>query len=453
MFKNVIRLLTEEPWACTEDAMRAMTDVLATRLRGDRADLADMPEVMAALRIQPGSEGEAPYDIVDGVAVVDVEGTLVKRAALCMTSMQEIRERVEAAVMDSRARAVLLSLDSPGGTVDGTSELGAYLREAGTRKPLYAYADGCMCSGAYWLGSQCREIAAPDTAVVGSIGVVTMHWDNSVWYQTVGSIPTYLQAGEFKAAGNDTQPLNTRDRAYIQERIDQSRELFVAAVAQGRKLSPDDVRATEARVYLAAAALKAGLIDRIVPDRAAYIAHISAIAANRGKEVHMDVKQLRAEHPALVSQIEADAVAAAVAGHIKDKEEATAKAAVAERERVTGLVRTVAGDAVAEAVTALAASGIDAAQAATVAKALGVSVQQPQTTPAPSAQQEHLDALRAAHGSQGVTPSAAQQPQDFMSIVEQRKKDVGCSTKDAMAWATESHPEAHKAYLSKSKEK
>lgn len=155
----------------------------------------------------------------------------------------------------------------------------------------------------------------------------------------------------------------------------------------------------------------------------------------------MDLKQLRAEHPDLVAQIEAEAKS----GAAKDKEEAVAKASVAERDRVVGLVRTVVGEKASEAVAALASSGIDASQAAIVAKALGGI---DATAAAPTAQQRHLDALEAAHGSQGVRQAqAAEGSRDFKSLVEQRMAASGSSRADAMAWVVENHPEAHSAYL------
>jgi hypothetical protein len=110
---------------------------------------------------------------------------------------------------------VLLRVNFPGGLVSGCKALADSIATAGQTKKIYAYADGGMCSAAYWIGSAVGEIAAPVTASVGSIGVRTIHVDWSKWNDKAGLSFTHIAAGAYKTLGNEDESLSKQAKDYI----------------------------------------------------------------------------------------------------------------------------------------------------------------------------------------------------------------------------------------------
>jgi signal peptide peptidase SppA len=122
-----------------------------------------------------------------------------------------------------------------------------------------------MASAAYWLASGATEIVATPGSEVGSIGVIAVHYDESAALSNAGVVATEITAGAHKGEGSPYRPLSDDDRAALEDRVEAQYQLFTARVARGRKRPVEDVRAGfgEGRVLTAAAALKAGLVDRV----------------------------------------------------------------------------------------------------------------------------------------------------------------------------------------------
>ena len=153
-------------------------------------------EGLAALGTPSERTQDRGYELHGSVAVVPVIGTLTKKTYLfaCGATYDQVRKGIEAALADHSVKGILLKIDSPGGTVDGCKETADYIHSVRGEKPIRAYADGEICSAAYWLASQCDEIAAPETAQVGSIGVLTVHEDWSKADEEWGVKRTFLTA-------------------------------------------------------------------------------------------------------------------------------------------------------------------------------------------------------------------------------------------------------------------
>ena len=86
-----------------------------------------------------------------------------------------------------------------------------------------------------WAGSQARYFAAGKTADVGSIGVICIHMDYTGFYKDAGIKPTVFRAGEFKALGNHLEALSPKAKEYLQTHLEKSCQIFIEAVASGRK--------------------------------------------------------------------------------------------------------------------------------------------------------------------------------------------------------------------------
>jgi signal peptide peptidase SppA len=180
-------------------------------------------------------------------------------------STELLKRDIDIAVKSEKVSAILLDIDSPGGTVDGTQALADTVFEARGQKPIFAFANGEMASAAYWIGSGADKIISEPTAVLGSIGVVSMHYDFSGSDEKAGVKRTVLTAGKYKAMGNDTEPLNKESKDYMQSILDTYYSIFVNDVARNRGVSNDTVLKdmADGRLFIGTQGLDAGLVDVI----------------------------------------------------------------------------------------------------------------------------------------------------------------------------------------------
>lgn len=203
------------------------------------------------------------------VAVVNVFGVINQRASGDMSTESASTEKVGQAMRSALAapdtKALVLNVDSPGGSVYGVAELGAEIMRLRGSKPIIAQANSLMASAAYWIGSACDELVCTPSGEVGSIGVYGVHQDWSKAYEDLGVSFTMIKAGKFKAEGVDFAPLGDEASAYMQKRVDEYYTQFVRAVAKGRGVSESEVRNGfgEGRVVGAAEAVKLKMADRI----------------------------------------------------------------------------------------------------------------------------------------------------------------------------------------------
>jgi signal peptide peptidase SppA len=205
------------------------------------------------------------------VAIIPVYGVIEQHSDWFMemfggVSVDGLRESLRAALADPDVMAVVLDVDSPGGTVAGVTELAAEIRAArGGAKPIVVNANALAASAAYWLASQADEVVATPSAQVGSIGVYAVHEDISRMLDEAGVTVTLVSAGPHKTEGNMFEPLSDEARADIQERVDATYTTFLADVAAGRRVAVSQVEMDfgGGRVFGAKKALAAGMIDRI----------------------------------------------------------------------------------------------------------------------------------------------------------------------------------------------
>lgn len=208
---------------------------------------------------------------VGGVAIIPVYGVIEHHSDWLMewfggTSVDGLRESLHAALVDPQVRAVLLDVDSPGGTVAGITELAAEIRNArGGTKPIVAIANAFAASAAYWLASQADEVVITPSGYVGSIGIYAVHQDISRMLEEAGVTVTLISAGPHKTEGNEFEPLSEDAAADLQERVDASYDQFLSDVAAGRRTTVAQVRESYGggRVLGARNALAAGMVDRI----------------------------------------------------------------------------------------------------------------------------------------------------------------------------------------------
>ena len=197
-------------------------------------------------RIQlPEPTRNALLSVVDGVGIIDLHGPLMRQPDLISsllfgaTDMDLVTAAIAEAVARDDVKSVLLDINSPGGTVNGTPELAQAVADAAKLKTTYAFSAGQMCSAAYWIASQCDAIYATPSARVGSIGVMLPFIDSTEKFRSQGLKVEVFAAGKFKGMATPGVPLSEEQRALIQSDIEEIATDFKTAVlARGRKI-PD----------------------------------------------------------------------------------------------------------------------------------------------------------------------------------------------------------------------
>jgi signal peptide peptidase SppA len=264
------RLLTafyDTPWAIIPERLPVIRAVLHRWADGIKlsdeeiqAAVGDAPEAAAQRRAQ-----SAPR----GIAVLPILGILAQRTAGSVSDPGTAPDRVRgqfAAFMDHPdVDAIVLDIDSPGGSVFGIQELAGDIFAARGRKKVIAVANSQSASAAYWIGSAADEFVMTTGGTVGSIGVMAAHEDHSAALEAKGVKVELISAGKYKTEGHPFGPLSEEGRAAIQARIDEYYDAFVSAVARHRDVAKGDVinGFGEGRTVTAAQAVKENMVDRI----------------------------------------------------------------------------------------------------------------------------------------------------------------------------------------------
>lgn len=231
----------------------------------------------------PGRNPRAGYDLVAGVAVIPVAGTLVQKLGTLrpysgMTGYDGIRQNFLTALTDPDVKAIVLDIDSPGGEVAGCFDLVDTIYAARGEKPIWSILNESAYSAGYAIASAADRITVPRTGGTGSIGVITMHIDWSKALTEAGFKVSIIAYGERKADGHPEIPLSDEARARYQADIDTMGELFVTTVARNRNIAASKVRDTQAATYLGAEGIGIGLADEVMPPDAAFLALLDKLA-------------------------------------------------------------------------------------------------------------------------------------------------------------------------------
>jgi signal peptide peptidase SppA len=261
--KSYNRVLTAalQPWAIKREMVTTIALILSRHLRGD-ARAGDITVVEPRPEATPTTTG--------GVGILPIHGAIAPRMNLFSdfsggTSYEEATSQLRDLIASKDVGTIVLDIDSPGGSVAGATEFAREVLRARTFKPIIAQAHYEMASAAYWIGACATEIVAAPSALVGSIGVYTIHEDLSKALEQDGIRVTFISAGKYKVDGNDTEPLSESARARMKALVDTNYARFVGDVAKGRGVSEASVRGGygEGACVDADEALALGMIDRI----------------------------------------------------------------------------------------------------------------------------------------------------------------------------------------------
>jgi len=230
-----------------------------------------------------GEVADPGYDLIGGVAVIPVCGTLVAklggmRPYSGMQGYDVIRSAFRGALEDPQAKAIVFECDSGGGEVSECFDLVDEIYAARGEKPMVSILSETAYSAAYAIASAADHLIVPRTGGVGSIGVICCHVDFSKALTRAGINVTFIHYGARKADGAPEKPLSGEALAAYQEDVDTMGELFVETVARNRDLSVEAVRATQAGCFLGAKGVEAGLACDVLSPDAAFRELIASLA-------------------------------------------------------------------------------------------------------------------------------------------------------------------------------
>lgn len=220
------------------------------------------------------NNNEPKVAVGDRVAVINISGPIVDGASVEQTLlggtqvatsgqlMKEIRE----AAADSSVKALVLHINSPGGSVTAAEEVGRELErfKETTKKPIVTSMGDQAASAAYWLASYSDVIYANSSTLTGSIGVYMPYMNVEDLYKKIGVYTGKIKSGPHKDILSPDREMTAEEREILQGIVNQLYDEFIAVVANGRKMDTAAVRAlADGRVYTGKQAQQLGLVDEI----------------------------------------------------------------------------------------------------------------------------------------------------------------------------------------------
>lgn len=196
------------------------------------------------------------FAIGDKVGVIEMTGVI--------TSATEILEDLRDFREDSAIKAIVLRIDSPGGSVAPSQEIHDAVKKTAELKPVVVSMGSVAASGGYYIAVAAQQIVANPGTMTGSIGVLMEFANYEELLKKIGWQNIVVKSGRFKDIGSPNRPMTDADRQLLQTMIDDVQSQFVSAVAQGRNLSIEKVKeVADGRIMTGRQALSAGLVDQL----------------------------------------------------------------------------------------------------------------------------------------------------------------------------------------------
>ena len=211
-----------------------------------------------------------PFEHAEQVAVIHVEGVIVGGRGQSGLfgdggGTDAIIRQIQSARDDAEVRAVVIRINSPGGSAPASQEVGEELKKLrASGKVVIASMGDVAASGGYWIAALCDKIYANPGTITGSIGVYIPYANWQELFKKIGVSGEKIKSGPHKDMLSPERPMTEKERAIIQEMVDDLYEQFVAVVAEGRKMDPAKVRQlADGRIYTGRQARTLGLVDEM----------------------------------------------------------------------------------------------------------------------------------------------------------------------------------------------
>ena len=228
-----------------------------------------------------GATDESVLSATKKIAIIDISGTIMHEDGFPKWQLDQIRD-------DPKVVAMVLRVDSPGGTVTGSHYLWHQLQQLRVEKkiPLVVSMGGLCASGGYYIsmavGNEADVIWAEPSTLTGSIGVIFPHYDVSALIKKWDIKDDSITSNPIKAAGSPTREMNPEERKIFQDIIDESFDDFKKIVKTGRPNLTEEqlTKATTGQIFTAKQALALGLVDKLgfLEDAVAQAAKLAGLS-------------------------------------------------------------------------------------------------------------------------------------------------------------------------------
>ena len=282
------------PWAITEPGLHLIGGIVEAHVAGMRLSAEEK-----AARAASTTYGSQAQSAEQRVALINLHGPILSRANDSMalsgyTDPQAFAQTVRRMADDPAVSRIVLSIDSPGGTVSGTRTAAEAVSYAASRKEVVAVADDLAASAAYWIGSQATQFVVDPGAQVGSIGVLLAIRDTSGRDAKDGVRAHILRTGDRKALGQPGEVITDDTLNHYRATLDTYAAQFVEAVAAGRGVPLATAQGwATGETWIGQAAVNAGLADHVGTIRQALAGDFSA-PTTRQEASRMTPEQLAA---------------------------------------------------------------------------------------------------------------------------------------------------------------
>lgn len=204
----------------------------------------------------------------DSVAVIPIYGVIYQDSSSSFVEKgsQLIASKIRKMAQDKRVKAVVLDINSPGGSVGAVQEIYSTILKVKkeTKKPFIARFGEVSASGGYYIAAACDKIVAHPGTITGSIGVIFNVSNLEGLFKKVGIKSEPIKSGKFKDIGSMSREMSAEEKNLLQAMIYDSYDSFLNAVSEGRKIEKEKLKdIADGRIFTGNQALKAGLIDKL----------------------------------------------------------------------------------------------------------------------------------------------------------------------------------------------
>ncbi|MEG7535425.1 S49 family peptidase [Vibrio cholerae] len=273
---NLITAAFNRPLALEAGYARTFFSALSQRLNnvqqlvdvdGSVLTASDMKKEAASF--SPRRSTERSYQVVNGIAIVPISGTLVHKYGYIrpisgMTGYDGVDYRIREALSDPEVKAIMLDMDTPGGMVAGCFDLADKIAEWRKVKPIWSLGYDMHCSAGQMIASACSRRLITQTGVAGSVGVIMAHTNIEKMLDQQGVEITLITAGSHKADGHPYASLPKEVKEKWQKELESNRQMFANKAATYMGVDVKQILATEAETYEGQAAVDVGFANEVV---------------------------------------------------------------------------------------------------------------------------------------------------------------------------------------------
>lgn len=192
----------------------------------------------------------------EGIGIIDVKGVIVESEDL-LADLIAFRQ-------NDKIKAIVLRVDSPGGTVGASQEVYSEVKRTSKVKPVVASMGSVAASGGLYAAMGAEKIMANPGTLTGSMGVILQFANLEALFEKVGYKSEVVKSGKLKDIGSSGRPMTAEERRILQGMIDTVHSQFVSAIAESRNLPEEEVRkVADGRIFSGEQAKDLGLIDEL----------------------------------------------------------------------------------------------------------------------------------------------------------------------------------------------